>query len=398
MTLIRRALEPRLRKSATQYPVVTLTGPRQSGKTTLTREVFPDHAYVSLEAPDLAAFARDDPRGFLSTYSGAVILDEVQHVPSLLSYIQVMVDEDPTPGRFVLTGSQHFALSHAISQSLAGRTAILHLLPLSHSELLCFPEASTNLWEVIWSGGYPRIFHRHIPPNEWLLDYTATYVQRDVRQILNVSDLGAFTSFLKLAAGRTAQELNLSDLGADAGVSHNGARAWISVLETSFLLFELPPYLRNLRKRLIKAPKVHFLDTGLVCSLLGIHTHEQLVHHPLRGAIFETWVVSEIYKARVHAGLPPAMFHLRQTRGAEVDCIVEAAGRLLLVEAKSGATVNDSFFDALNEAAEQIAEAQRHFEISRRLVYGGTERQRRSSGDIIPWSMVSEVCWTPESG
>ena len=396
MTLIQRALEPRLRKSATQYPVVTLTGPRQSGKTTLTREVFPEHHYLSLEAPDLAAFAREDPRGFLATYSEGVILDEVQNVPSLLSYIQGLVDDDPTPGRFVLTGSQHFALSDAISQSLAGRTAILHLLPLSYSELLSFPEAPTNLWEVLWSGGYPRIFHRQIPPNEWLPNYIATYVQRDVRQVLNISDLAVFTTFLKLAAGRTAQELNLSNLGADAGITHNTARAWISVLETSFLLFQLPPYLRNLRKRLIKAPKLHFLDTGMVCSLLGIHSPEQLVHHPLRGAIFETWVVSEIYKARVHAGLPPAVFHLRQTRGVEVDCIVEAAGQVLLVEAKSGATAKSRFFDAINEAAEQIAASEGHPEITGRLVYGGDQRQQRTSGELIPWSQVSQCNWTPE--
>ncbi|MFU8805406.1 MAG: ATP-binding protein [Bradymonadaceae bacterium] len=396
MSLVRRTLEPRLRKSAAQYPVVTLTGPRQSGKTTLTRQVFPDHEYVSLEAPDLAAFARDDPRGFLSNFNDGVILDEVQNVPSLLSYIQTLVDEDPTPGRFVLTGSQHFALSDAISQSLAGRTAILHLLPLSHTELLSFPEPPTDLWEVLWSGGYPRIFHRHIPPDDWLANYTATYVQRDVRQVLNIGDLTGFTTFLKLAAGRTAQELNLSDLGADAGVSHNTARAWISVLETSFLVFELPPYFRNLRKRLIKAPKLHFLDSGLACFLLGIHSPDQLVHHPLRGAIFETWVVSEIYKARIHAGLPPAMFHLRQTRGAEVDCIVETAGTVLLTEAKSGATVHNRFLDAMNEATDQIAGTQENLEITQRLIYGGTTRQHRSRGEIIPWSLLSDVSWTPE--
>lgn len=283
-----------------------------------------------------------------------------------------------------------------MAQSLAGRTSILHLLPFSHGELRAAPNRPTGLWETLWAGGYPRIHHRQIPPPDWLSSYIATYVQRDVRQVLNVGDLVGFTTFLKLTAGRTAQELNLSSLGGDAGVSHNTSQSWLSVLETSFLLFRLPPILPNLRKRLIKAPKIHFLDSGLACSLLGIHAPDQLVHHPLRGAIFESWVVSEVYKARIHAGLPPSMGHLRQTRGIEVDCIVEAAGTLLLTEIKSGATVPSRAFDNLNALADELARHPRTATVVRRLVYGGPTAQRRTGGEIVPWHAVAEGDWAPE--
>lgn len=393
MTIIRRNLEPLIRNGATKYPVVTVTGPRQSGKTTLTKTTFPDHSYVSLEAPDQAEFAREDPRGFLATFQDGVILDEIQNVPSLMSYIQVLVDEDPTPGRFVLTGSQHFVLSEAISQSLAGRTAIFHLLPLSYDELQRFDDAPSQLWDVIWSGGYPRIFDRGIEPNDWLSNYVMTYVQRDVRQVLDVGDLTTFTTFLRLTAGRTAQERNLSGLGGDVGVSHNTARSWLSVLETGFLTFELPAFARNIRKRLVKSPKLHFLDSGLVCYLLGISTSEQLVHHPLRGAIFESWVVSEIYKARRHAGLSPMMSHLRQTRGAEIDCIVEASSAVILVEAKSGATMHNKYLRPMTEIADELEQRNEWPQVMRRLIYGGKDHQKRTHGEVIPWSEIHQVQW-----
>lgn len=393
MAIIDRNIEPHLERAAAQYPVVTITGPRQSGKTTLTRAAFSEHEYVSLEAPDRAEFAREDPRGFLAQFSNGVILDEVQNVPSLLSYIQPLVDEDPEPGRFVLTGSQHFALTEALSQSLAGRTSVIYLLPLSYDELQRFDDSPESLWEVVWSGSYPRIFDRGLAPQDWYSNYVTTYVQRDVRQVLNVGDLTTFTTFLRLTAGRTAQERNLSSLGGDAGVSHNTARSWLSVLETSFLLFAIPAFRRNIRKRLVKAPKLHFLDTGLVCYLLGISEPDQLVQHPLRGAIFETWVASEIYKARVHAAREPRMSHLRQNRGIEVDCIVESNRGAILVEAKSGATVHNSFLRPLTELAEQLEERDEWPAVFRRLVYGGDQRQRRTHGEVIPWNQLHELEW-----
>ncbi len=392
--MIRRTIEPYLRTVATQYPVVTLTGPRQSGKTTTCRQVFGDHAYVSLEAPDVRSFALEDPRGFLAQFAGGVILDEVQNAPDLLSYIQGEVDADSTPGRFVLTGSQHFALSGQIAQSLAGRTAIFHLLPPSREEVLRFDDAPQTLWDTLFQGAYPRILDRGIPPRRWLADYVATYIERDVRQLLRVGELTTFRRFVRLAAGRTGAELNLSRLGADAGVSHNTAKAWLSVLATSFLAFHAPPFHANFRKRPGKAPKLHFIDSGLVCYLLGIESAAQLVTHPLRGAVFESWVASEIYKARVHRGLEARLGHLRLTRGAEVDVIVEAGARLFAVEAKSGATASGSFFRHLGAFAEAMEAQPGTPQVVKRVLYGGDDTQTRSAGELISWASIQSVDWS----
>lgn len=391
--MIQRVLHQALTTSATGSPAVAVTGPRQSGKTTLCRAAFPDHAYVSLEPLDNREFARSDPRGFLRTHSAPVILDEVQRVPGLLSYLQEEIDRDPAPGRFILTGSQHFGLSEAISQSLAGRIALLNLLSLSFDELTRFGER-TDIWQVVWEGGYPRIHDRGLGPANWLADHVATYVQRDVRQVLDVSDLDAFTAFVRLAAGRTGQELNLSSLGGDTGVSHNTARSWLSVLESSFLLFRLPPWLRNPRKRVIKAPKVHFIDSGLVCSLLGIRSPQLLEIHPLRGAIFESWVASEILKARVHRRRAADLFHLRESRGAEVDIVVEGDRRIVGVEVKSGATLASDFFTALRELPAIAEAAGEGRQPVARLVYGGDEAQTRSDAEVIPWWAVQDVDWS----
>jgi len=324
-----RKFESVLLKLADQYPALTVTGPRQSGKTTLCRSVFPDLGYVNLEPLDQRAFAREDPRGLLAEYPGGLILDEIQHVPELLRYIQEAVDEDDTPGRFVLTGSQHFALSESIGQSLAGRTAVLQLLPLSIDEYEGFGIPLDSLFEVLFAGGYPRIHDRGIAPKRWLADYVATYVERDVRQIANVSDLGAFSNFLRLCAAHTAQEVNLTALGADAGVSYNTAKAWLSILETSFLIVRCRAWHRNIRKQLVKRPKLHFLDSGLACHLLGIRGAEELRHHPLRGAIFESWVAGEIQKHHTHRGRRPMLFHYREFRGAEIDLLLQSGTDLI---------------------------------------------------------------------
>jgi predicted AAA+ superfamily ATPase len=385
--MIERTLASKLREAAGWYPIVTVTGPRQSGKTTLCRAVFPEKRYVNLEPLDVRQYATEDPRGFLAEHAGGAIFDEVQHVPGLPSYLQAEVDERPEAGRFVLTGSQHFGLAQGIAQSLAGRTAVLHLLPPSYDELRHFDTAPTDLTSVLWTGAYPRIFDRAIPPERWLADYVTTYVQRDVRQVLQVGDLQTFTTFLRLCAGRTAQELNLSALGADAGVSHVTARSWLSVLETSFLCFRVPPWHRNATSRLVKAPKLHFFDTGLVCHLLGITDPEHLRHHPLRGAIFETWVASEVYKARVHRGVEAGLFHVRRTRGLEVDLVVERGGRPALIEVKSGATVSGDFLRPLKFLADELGDADSF------LVYGGDTEQRRSDARVVPWAAVADQPW-----
>jgi predicted AAA+ superfamily ATPase len=392
--MVPRTLTPALLEAARQYPIVTLTGPRQSGKTTLCRAVFPGLAYVSLEAHDVRAHARTDPRGFLANLRHGAILDEVQHVPELLSYLQGLVDDQPQArGRFVLTGSQHFGLLDSVSQSLAGRTAILHLMPLSQAELAQFDSPPTGIWHTLFAGGYPAIHDRGIPPARWLRDYVSTYVQRDVRQVLQIGDLEAFTTFLRLAAGRTSQVINLSALGGDAGVSHNTARSWLSVLETGFLIQRLSPWGRNLRKQLVRARRLHFLDVGLVCHLLGLRTADELITHPLRGAVFESWVAGEITKAFHHAGESPRLAYFRDHRGLEVDLVIELADQLTLVEVKSGATVHPSMFKPL-QSVRKLAEATGSFRKVRNvLVYGGEQRMVWHDVEVLPWTQVSEFDW-----
>lgn len=391
--VIVRNLAKKLEELAGYYPVVTVTGPRQSGKSTLCRATFPSKPYVSLEPLDTRSRALEDPRGFLAEHPDGAILDEVQHAPDLASYLQVEVDRDPRVGRFILTGSENFALSHAVSQSLAGRSGVLHLLPPSLDELRRFENAPRTLTETLWSGSYPRIHDQRIPADRWLADYVTTYVQRDVRQILNVTDLVTFTTFLRLCAGRSGQELHPAALGADAGVSHNTARAWLSVLEAGYICARLPAWHRNFRKRSIKAAKLHFLDSGLHCHLLGIRDPDELRHHPLRGAVFESWVHAEILKARLHAGLEPRLSHYREARGAEVDLLVEAARGVLLVEAKSGATVQSEHYRSAATLAAQLRDGRPASKAEAVLVYGGEEPQTRSDARVVPWSRVAEMPW-----
>ncbi len=390
--MIHRLLEPKLRELAGYYPVVAVSGPRQSGKTTLCRAVFPAHPYVTLEALDNREYARHDPRGFLAEYRGGAVVDEIQNVPELLGYLQEEVDARPEPGRFVLTGSQHFGLSQSIAQSLAGRCGILTLLPPNLEELRHFPSAPADLFTLLWQGAYPRIYDRDIPAHQWLRDYTATYIERDVRQIVNVSDLSLFTDFLKLCAGRTAQEINLSALGGDGGVSHATARSWLSVLETGYIVYRLPAWHANLRKQVIKAPKLHFLDSGLVCHLLGINHPDQLRHHPLRGAIFESWVAAEILKNHLHRGIVPDAFHYREARGLEIDLLLRSGRDLTAIEAKSSATPASDFFDNLRRFAERLKTAADTLDrIEALVVYGGDASRRRSAGRLLSWREVGSV-------
>lgn len=389
-----RRLERVARAAARQYPVVTITGPRQSGKTTLCRRIFRGKPYVSLEPLDAREFARADPRGFLSQHRDGAVLDEVQQAPELFSYLQEEVDRDPRKGRFILTGSQHFGLSDAIAQSLAGRVAVLHLLPLSHDERLTFPDPPATLDASLWQGAYPRIPAGHIPADRWLADYVTTYVQRDVRQLSNISDLDAFTRFLRLCAGRTAQEVNLSRLGADAGVSHNTARAWLGVLEASFIVFLMPAWHRNIRKQLVKAPKLHFVDSGLACHLLGIRSPQQLQLHPLRGALFESWVASEMLKQRLHAGRPAQLFHFRESRGVEVDVILEEGRQRVAVEVKAAQTVASDFFNNLEKFA-GLVRADDSCTTASKLVYGGDRGQRRGGVDVLSWRQVAGLADLP---
>jgi hypothetical protein len=391
--VIRRNLAKVLLAASRQYPVVTVTGPRQSGKTTLCRATFPSKPYISLEALDMRDYATRDPRGLLAEHAKGAVIDEVQRAPELLSYLQAEVDERPAAGRFILTGSHHLGLSAAVSQSLAGRTAVLHLLPPSLDELQRFPDAPKTLWETMYAGSYPRIHDRHIAASRWLADYVATYVERDVRDVLRVTELSTFATFLKLCAARTGQEINLSALGSDAGVTHNTARAWLSVLEASFLCFRLPAWHVNVTKQAVKAGKLHFFDAGLACHLLGISDPEQIRHHPLRGALFESWVASEVYKARVHRGLEPRLFHYRDARRLEVDLLVDLGVEALLVEAKSSETLASDFFDSLVALSGLLAE--RKLRSRSFLIFAGATGQARTQTEVLPWNRIASAPWGP---
>ena len=384
--LIDRNITPKLLEAAAQWPAITLTGPRQSGKTTLCQALFPQHPYVTLEATDERAFALDDPRGFLARYPEGAVIDEVQRTPDLLSYLQGMIDDNPVPGHWILTGSQDLLLLASVSQSLAGRTAVHHLLPLTHDEIKRFTRHPANLEETLFSGGYPCIFDRGLDPAEWLRSYVATYLERDVRTITNISNLMTFQRFVELCAGRTAQLLNCSSLANDCGITQPTAKAWLGILEASFLAFRLPAFHANLRKRLVRMPKLFFYDTGLVCWLLGIREPEQLRSHPLRGPIFETWVLSEIMKDHTNRGITGGLSFYRDRNGAEVDIVIEQPDRTTLVEAKSSATPSPSLFAGAKRVRRHFADAPRPSEII--VAYGGKEFQQRKDGQLIPWNML----------
>ena len=369
---------------------MTVLGPRQSGKTTLCKATFPEKAYVSLEPLDNREFAQSDPRGFLAQYKEGAILDEVQNTPDLMSYLQENIDHAPEHGKYILTGSENFLMTEKVTQSLAGRTAILTLLPFTLEEIKKSRENCNNVWEVVWRGGYPRLFDKHLSPPDWLANYTLTYLQRDVRQILNIGDLDRFNQFLKLAAAHTAQELNFSGLGNDVGVSHNTIRSWFSILQASYLSITLPAWVANIRKRIVKRPKHHFLDTGLLCHLLGIQSPEQLEQHPLRGAIFETWVIAEVYKGRLNQGLQPSLYHYRETSGIEFDLLYEKNGRLIPLEVKSSRTISSSFFKAFR-LLEKREELKRRLEGKGYITYAGDQTQIRQTVTVLSWDRLSDI-------
>jgi predicted AAA+ superfamily ATPase len=384
--MIERQLTSTLLRLAGSFPVVVMTGPRQSGKTTLAKAVFAEKPYVSLENPDEQAFAIEDPKGFLRRFENGAVFDEAQRWPELFSWLQGMVDENPAPGKFVITGSQQFGLPDGVSQSLAGRAGMTHLLPLSLSEIPGLKEQRLSLDASMITGGYPALYSCEVEPQDWFVSYVVTYVERDVRQVLKIQDLSTFQRFLRLCAGRNGQLLNLTALAGEAGISHSTARAWLSVLESSYLVHLLPPYYRNFGKRLVKSPKLYFLDVGLACWLLGIRSAETLALHPLRRALFESLVVSEFIKALCNKGVPADLYFWRDNNGVETDLVFETGAKLQPVEIKSGSTVTTDYIKAGQRAGRFAnGDAEPPW-----LIYGGDESYERSGVKVISWREIGD--------
>ena len=397
--MLKRTLAKKLKNAAKQYPVVTLTGPRQSGKTTLVRKTFPNYEYISLEEPDQRAFAIEDPRGFLSQFSNKVILDEIQRSPDLFSYIQTIVDTKDISGQFVLIGSQNFLLLQKVSQSLAGRCAVLHLLPFSLSELKerkpfavdaigrKLPGKNRTLGDkltpILFKGFYPRIHDKHLDPNDWLGNYFQTYIERDVRDVVNVGDLETFSRFVRLCAGRNGQLLNLSSLANDCGITHTTSKRWISILEASFIVFLLRPHYKNFSKRLIKSPKLYFFDSGLLSYLLRIRSAEDIRIHALYGSIFESFIISEFLKGYLNSGEEPAIYFWRDSVGNEIDIIVDNGNDLMPVEIKAGQTIASDFFKGIRFWKKLVKDDK----LRAALVYGGERSYIRSDIYIYSWSV-----------
>lgn len=379
--MIKRQTEELSRTLARGFPILAFTGPRQSGKTTLARTLFADREYVTLEDLVEQEFALSDPRGFLARFRDGAVIDEAQRCPALFSYLQGVVDDRRRMGDFILTGSQQFGLRSGISQSLAGRVGLVQLLPFSQAELRAAGRVPQSLDELLWQGGYPPLYDRDIPPHLWFPNYVATYVERDVRQLLTVRDLDLFQRFIKLCAARTGQLLNLSSLAVDCGISHTTAREWLSVLEASYLVVRLPPYFRNFGKRLVKTPKLYFFDVGLAAWLLGIRDAQTLSTHAMRGALFETWVVCELIKERFNAGQPMDLYFWRDNVGHEVDVVFESEGKLQPIEIKSGATFVADWLDAVQKWVSFAKEDA----LPPQIIYGGDAGYVRQGVQVVGW-------------
>ena len=384
--MLNRSAFPTALRLAQGFPVLAITGPRQSGKTTLARALFADKPYVSLEDPEERSFASDDPRGFLARFPQGAILDEVQRCPDLFSYLQGVVDKHKRMGEFILTGSQQFGLISNISQSLAGRVGLLQLLPFSLAELKVGNVLPTSLDEVMLQGCYPPLYDRPIAPGDWFPNYVSTYLERDVRQLLAVRDLSLFQRFLKMCAARSGQLLNLSALAADCGISHVTAREWLTVLEASYIVFLLRPYHQNFGKRLVKMPKLYFLDTGLLAYLLGIRDADTLATHAMRGALFESLVVSEWVKREFNAGQTAELYFWRDNVGLEVDLLIPQGNRFMPVEIKSGATFSRDWTASLRKLSVLFGDAA----LPPGIVYGGDDRYEREGCMVAGWLALAE--------
>lgn len=376
---IEREITPVLKTLAKQYPIVTITGPRQSGKSTLLKNQFPEYTYLSLENPDIRDQALDDPHGFLAKYPDKVIIDEIQRAPKILSYLQTHVDHENKEGMYLLSGSQSFLMMHGLTQSLAGRTALLTLLPFSRSELFQAHILPETLDELIYKGLYPRLYNHNIDPRHYYPAYIQTYVERDVRDVLKVTDLGKFIKFIRLCAGRIGQILNLASLANETGITSTTAEGWLSVLEASYICYRLQPYFKNFNKRIIKSPKLYFYDTGLACALLGLNHQEQVGDFYMRGALFENLVINQFIKDSYNEGVRPDIAYWRDSSGNEIDLIVTKGLNVSAYEIKSGATYNLDFFKTLNKWGVLAGLPVENLNV----IYAGNESWKTKYGNLI---------------
>ena len=375
--MVKRILSDYARFISTKYPIVTITGPRQSGKTTIAQQTFPDKPYANLENPVVRQFANEDPIGFLNQYPQGAVLDEIQRAPDLLSYLQVIVDEKKTNGLFVLTGSRQFDLMDRVSQSLAGRTALLKLLPFSIDEIEAYKIDSLD--EILFKGFYPRIYDQDIPPGQAYGDYFETYVERDLKQLVNIRNMTLFQRFVTLCAGRSGQLLNLSSLANDTGITHSTAREWLTVLEASYIVYLLTPFYRNIGKRLIKSPKLYFYDVGLACWLCGVDNISHIKNHPLRGNLYENMVVIEALKYRFNHGKRDNLNFYRDSSGNEIDLVYNISHNMLPIEIKSGQTITSDYFKGLKRFKEVFQD----LPFGELLIYAGDISQERTGVKVL---------------
>ena len=385
--MIKRILGEQIKRMAAKMPLISITGPRQSGKTTLAKQCFPEYDYMNLENPDVFAAAKSDPRLFLSQHKKGLIVDEVQLMPELFSYLQTISDENNKSGEFILTGSQNFLMSEKISQSLAGRVFVTHLLPFSVEELKKSDEWNDNFNQFIFKGFYPRIYDKDISPDLFYPSYIQTYAERDIRQIINVSNLNSFQRFMRLVAGRTGQLLNYSSIANELGHELKTIKSWFNILETSFVIFFLQPHHKNYSKRLVKTPKLYFYDTGLACSLLGIKNENEINLHWAKGALFENMIIADIMKNYLNRAQIPSMFFWRDSTGNELDCLIEESLRVKCLEIKTSTTLHPDFFKGLN-FYKNLSNSD---EENLYLIYGGAKNVSRKEATVLSWKNTVDL-------
>lgn len=383
--MFKRLISNKLKKTASSFPVTVLTGPRQSGKTTLLKTLFPERRYLNLENPDVLLMMQEDPRGILQENDQDWIIDEVQNMPQLLSYIHGIIEDNPKPGRFILSGSQNLLLLTAVSETLAGRAAILELLPLSYSEYLTHEDLPRlSLWEFLFFGGYPRPYQEKLDFTQWYSSYIKTYLERDVRRVLNVADLTKFQLFMRVCAGRHAQELNVTEMAGSCGISVQTVSNWLSVLEACYIIYKLPPFFKNFNKRIVKTPKLYFYDSSLVCRLIGLTSPEQLREREFGGPLFEGFMISEYLKHYFAHGLTIPIYFWKQHQGLEVDLLVEIGGKLHAVELKSSATYDSKYLATLKKWQEMTGNPPQNCV----LIYGGNDTFTQAGIQVCPWNNI----------